>query len=49
MKATINVSLRIPDDQAKVIQKEAKRQGLPLATFIRNVAYMAALEAREAK
>lgn len=44
MKATINVSLRIPVKDADKMQKEANRRGKALATFIREAALYVATE-----
>lgn len=42
MKATINVSLRIPTAQARLLRRAAEARGMKLATYIRDVAFAAA-------
>ena len=44
MKATINLSLRIPKDQARYIQRAAKNLGKPVATYVRERAIAAAVD-----
>lgn len=42
MSATITVSVRIPLKQAKLIKRAARAQGVKLATFVREQAYIRA-------
>ena len=42
MKATVNVSVRLPAAQAALVKRAAKAQGLKLATYIREMAIRAA-------
>lgn len=47
MKATVNVSVRIPAAQAALIKRAAKARGLKLATYIRDMAIRAAEQAMD--
>lgn len=44
MKPTINVSLRVPIEQARLMRKAARIRGQPLATFVRQAAFDVAAE-----
>lgn len=44
MKATYNISLRVPADQAALLRRAARRQRKPLATFVRERALASAVD-----
>ncbi len=46
MKATVNVSLRIPTTQAQLLKRAARARGVALATYIREMAIQAAEQAQ---
>ena len=44
MQTTVNISLRVPTAEAKILTRAAKRLKQPLATFVREAAVRVAKE-----
>lgn len=44
MKSTVNISLRVPTEQARILKRAARIRGLALATFVREAAFDVAAE-----
>jgi len=44
MNSTVNIHLRVPLEQARILKRAARREGKKLATFVRDAAVKVAAE-----